>query len=187
MVEALTAILLLSPHIPLMFMGEEWGETRPFAFFTDFQGELADAVREGRRREFRHFAAFADAGARAPHPRPERLRRPSHASRDRLVRARDARRPGLARLTSPTLLDDPAARDRPAPRRRRPATAAGSLAADDGLVAVDWRLDGADLRLRANLTDTPRPAPAAAGRVIHGTRTDPLPPFAVLVALEERR
>ena len=61
------------------------------------------------------------------------------------------------------------------------------LAADDGLIAVDWRLDGADLRLRANLTETPRSAPAAAGRVIHGTRADPLPPFAVLVALEERR
>jgi maltooligosyltrehalose trehalohydrolase len=58
MIEALTAILLLSPHVPLMFMGEEWGETRPFVFFTDFEGTLADLVRQGRRREFAAFAAF---------------------------------------------------------------------------------------------------------------------------------
>jgi 1,4-alpha-glucan branching enzyme len=35
-----------------MFMGEEYGETNPFLFFTDFEGELAQAVREGRAREF---------------------------------------------------------------------------------------------------------------------------------------
>jgi 1,4-alpha-glucan branching enzyme len=44
--------LLLSPHIPLLFMGEEYGETRPFLFFTDFHGDLARAVREGRAKEF---------------------------------------------------------------------------------------------------------------------------------------
>ena len=46
------AVLLLAPQIPLLFMGEEWGATQPFCFFSDFHGELADAVREGRRREF---------------------------------------------------------------------------------------------------------------------------------------
>jgi 1,4-alpha-glucan branching enzyme len=40
------------PHIPLLFMGEEFGETHPFLFFTDFHGELAKAVREGRAKEF---------------------------------------------------------------------------------------------------------------------------------------
>lgn len=46
----LLAALLLSPHIPLLFMGEEYGETHPFLFFTDFQGALAKAVREGRAK-----------------------------------------------------------------------------------------------------------------------------------------
>lgn len=50
--QVLYAALLLSPHIPLLFMGEEYGETHPFMFFTDFHGELARAVREGRAREF---------------------------------------------------------------------------------------------------------------------------------------
>ena len=51
-------------------MGEEAGATSPFLFFTDFHDELADAVREGRRREFKDFAAFASQDARARIPDP---------------------------------------------------------------------------------------------------------------------
>jgi maltooligosyltrehalose trehalohydrolase len=56
------AIFLLSPQIPLIFMGEEWAASSPFQFFVDFETEpdLAKAVREGRRSEFKHFKAFAD-------------------------------------------------------------------------------------------------------------------------------
>jgi malto-oligosyltrehalose trehalohydrolase len=54
--KVLLATLLLSPHIPLLFMGEEYGETNPFLFFTDFHGDLAKAVREGRRKEFQDHA-----------------------------------------------------------------------------------------------------------------------------------
>ena len=70
MLECLQAILLLSPQIPLLFMGEEYGETRPFSFFTDFHGELADLVREGRRNEFKKFAVFHDADQRKLIPDP---------------------------------------------------------------------------------------------------------------------
>jgi maltooligosyltrehalose trehalohydrolase len=69
-VEALTAIWLLAPSVPLFFMGQEWGATQPFLFFCDFHGELADAVREGRRREFAKFAAFANPEARERIPDP---------------------------------------------------------------------------------------------------------------------
>jgi maltooligosyltrehalose trehalohydrolase len=62
-IELLTAVLLLNPQIPLVFMGEEYGETRPFLFFTDFHGDLAKAVRDGRRREFSGFAAFGEEKA----------------------------------------------------------------------------------------------------------------------------
>jgi maltooligosyltrehalose trehalohydrolase len=67
---AATALLLLSPQIPLLFMGEEEGSESPFLFFTDFHDELADAVREGRRKEFAKFAAFADEKARETIPDP---------------------------------------------------------------------------------------------------------------------
>lgn len=69
-VETLTAIWLLAPSIPLFFMGQEWAAKQPFLYFCDYQGELADAVREGRRREFGKFAAFADPAARERIPDP---------------------------------------------------------------------------------------------------------------------
>ncbi len=50
------AVYLLSPFTPLLFMGEEYGETAPFLYFTDHQDPgLADSVRRGRKEEFREF------------------------------------------------------------------------------------------------------------------------------------
>jgi maltooligosyltrehalose trehalohydrolase len=50
------ALVLTSPFLPLMFQGEEWGASTPFSYFTDYQEpELANAVREGRCREFAMF------------------------------------------------------------------------------------------------------------------------------------
>ncbi|MBV8750018.1 MAG: malto-oligosyltrehalose trehalohydrolase [Candidatus Eremiobacteraeota bacterium] len=68
---ALTAVLLLAPAIPLLFMGEEWAASTPFLFFSDFGGDLAHAVTEGRRREFAAWAAFADPAARERIPDPQ--------------------------------------------------------------------------------------------------------------------
>jgi len=49
-------IVVLSPYVPLLFMGEEYGETAPFQFFTDYQSkELVDDVRAGRKKEFANF------------------------------------------------------------------------------------------------------------------------------------
>jgi len=50
------ALLLLAPQTPLLFMGQEYDESAPFQFFTDYgDPELQVAVREGRRREFKSF------------------------------------------------------------------------------------------------------------------------------------
>jgi maltooligosyltrehalose trehalohydrolase len=50
------AFLLLAPHTPLLFMGQEYDEPAPFQFFADFQDEgLKKAVSEGRRHEFKDF------------------------------------------------------------------------------------------------------------------------------------
>ncbi len=55
--QAAAALLLLAPHTPLIFMGQEFGETAPFLFFTSFtDATLANAVRKGRREEFKDFA-----------------------------------------------------------------------------------------------------------------------------------
>ena len=51
------AACLLAPNIPLLFMGEEYGETAPFQYFTDHgDPALVEAVRKGRRAEFASFA-----------------------------------------------------------------------------------------------------------------------------------
>ncbi|HSZ00685.1 MAG TPA: malto-oligosyltrehalose trehalohydrolase [Terriglobales bacterium] len=69
-VRAATAILLLAPSPPLLFMGEEFGAETPFLFFCDFEKDLAAAVTEGRRNEFSHFARFADPAKRERIPDP---------------------------------------------------------------------------------------------------------------------
>jgi 1,4-alpha-glucan branching enzyme len=68
---AISAIHLLLPQIPMLFMGEEWNATQPFPFFSSFGGDLAQAVREGRRQEFAKFPEFQDAATRARIPDPE--------------------------------------------------------------------------------------------------------------------
>jgi maltooligosyltrehalose trehalohydrolase len=53
------AVVLFSPFTPLLFQGEEYGERAPFQFFTDhIDPFIADATRDGRRREFERFAGF---------------------------------------------------------------------------------------------------------------------------------
>ena len=68
--EAVTALLLLAPQPPMLFMGEEFAAAQPFLFFCDFGPELARAVTEGRRREFARFTRFADPAARERIPDP---------------------------------------------------------------------------------------------------------------------
>lgn len=56
MTKLLAGAVLCSPFIPLLFMGEEWGETNPFLFFTSHSDpELIEAVRKGRKAEFKDF------------------------------------------------------------------------------------------------------------------------------------
>jgi maltooligosyltrehalose trehalohydrolase len=68
--QAAALLLLITPQIPMLFMGEEWGEKNPFLFFTDHHDKLADAVREGRRKEFAHFGAFSNPETRENIPDP---------------------------------------------------------------------------------------------------------------------
>ncbi len=180
---ALRTILLLSPHVPLIYMGEEWGETRPFVFFCDFQGELGDAVREGRRREFQHFTAFRDPHVRDTIPDPNAL----HSFQESKIdwngaeteegRATLAWTRGLLRLRHREIV----------PRlARAPGGGGRVILADTGLLAIDWQLDGAALRLRANCDDRPRVAPPASGRLIHGPECEEdQPAFTVRAFLDE--
>jgi maltooligosyltrehalose trehalohydrolase len=126
---AATVLLLCAPETPLLFMGQEWAAPEPFLFFTDHEPALGRLVTEGRRREFRGFAAFSDPEQRERIPDPqaassfERCRldwrrrdEEPHASLVRLHRAllelrrseplledRPGRRPHVSALDSSTL------------------------------------------------------------------------------------
>ncbi|HSK38761.1 MAG TPA: DUF3459 domain-containing protein, partial [Arenibaculum sp.] len=69
-VRAAACLYLLSPSVPMLFMGEEWAAAQPFPFFCDFGHELAEAVRKGRREEFSKFPEFQDPDARERIPDP---------------------------------------------------------------------------------------------------------------------
>jgi malto-oligosyltrehalose trehalohydrolase len=161
---AVTALYLLLPQIPLLFMGEEWHSRRPFQFFCDFGGELGDAVRNGRRQEFARFEAFRDAGERESIPDPqaqqtfddskldwERLADPAHAATLRWYRdLLSVRRRHIAPLL-PAL-----------------AQAGEFCIIDDGALVVRWRVQtGAELMLMANLSARATPGfPAERGRLL---------------------
>ena len=162
---AATVLLLLCPQIPMLFMGEEWAATAPFLFFTGFPGaELAEAVRDGRRKEFAKFAAFQDperraripdpndaATFRASIPDPAEAERGEHAAmlslhRQLLAIRRDA---VIPRLPGAASLD---------------AAAVGEAA-----VVARWRMgDGAVLTLAVNLGPGPA-ATRAAGDLLFET------------------
>jgi malto-oligosyltrehalose trehalohydrolase len=165
--DVLAAVHLLSPHIPLLFMGEEWGETRPFCFFTDYIGDLADAVRKGRRSEFAHFSAFAEGTAdtaQIPDPNNEKtftaskldweqLETPDGSERLRFFRDLLALR---AKHVVPLLAETDADSGR-------------KVARDEAAFAVDWTLSGGLLQMRANLGDERGTVPGIEGEVIYAS------------------
>ncbi|MBX6320231.1 MAG: malto-oligosyltrehalose trehalohydrolase [Rhodospirillaceae bacterium] len=147
---AMLALTLLGPSPPLMFMGEEWGCRQPFLFFCDFHDELAAAVRDGRRREFRRFHEFEDPALRQRIPDPNdeatflRSRLDWHALDDPVHARRLAFCRTLLRLRHELLST---AGPAPAAGMRE---AAGVPAPD--VLRVCWRLgDGSRLRLLAKL------------------------------------
>ena len=181
---ALTAILLLSPSIPLLFMGDEWSETRPFLFFTDFDGELGAAVRDGRRREFEGFSSFSSQGDTEAIPDPNAIETfraskidwamPGSAEGDRSV----DRFKSLLGLR----------RERIVPLLAHAGSHAGTvISAEASALAIDWRFGPALLQLRANLSDTPAPPTNFSGKPIfvlaRKAEDADSPPWSVVVAL----
>ena len=164
-VRAIAAVYLLLPQMPMLFMGEEWAASQPFPFFCDFGGELADAVRKGRREEFAKFPEFKDENIRERIPDPQA--EATFAS---------------AKLRWDETATEPHAgwlewyRGLLATRRAeivpRLAAIGGNAARfeiiGEEAVLVRWRLGGREeLALAANLSATPREGfPAASGRIL---------------------
>jgi maltooligosyltrehalose trehalohydrolase len=83
-----SSVVLFSAQTPLLFMGEEYGEPNPFQFFADHTDpEIAEATREGRKREFAAYSAFS--GDDIPDPQDRETFRRSKLSRRELPGMRD--------------------------------------------------------------------------------------------------
>jgi maltooligosyltrehalose trehalohydrolase len=160
---AATALLLLCPQIPMLFMGEEWGATAPFLFFTGFRDpELAKAVREGRRKEFAHFAAFQDEAARERIPDPND---PATFERSRPDFAEAGRPPHDAILAHHKALL--AIRRAEIIPRLRGAMAQGAEPVGEAAVLARWRMgDGAVLTIATNLGAGPAQVMAQGARIL---------------------
>ncbi len=193
MVETLLACLLLSPHIPLLFMGEEWGETRPFLFFTDFHGELADAVREGRRREFASFKAFSsgeESLREVPDPNAATTFEACKLNWGAVASENGQQRLDLVRR----LLE--IRREHLVPLLAHAGAYSGTIVeAEEGVVSVNWQLGGCILHMAANMDGDTRPVMPLSGTVIYastreastalGERSE-LPPHTIVVTLQEK-
>ncbi|RAU37897.1 malto-oligosyltrehalose trehalohydrolase [Enterobacter sp. RIT418] len=150
----LLAALLLSPHVPLLFMGEEYGETRPFLFFTDFHGDLARAVGEGRASEFSGHAGHDET---VPNPND-----PDTFMRSKLDWQKTESDEGKAWLAfTQRLLTLRQRHIVPLLRDGKPAQGR-VLATARGMVAVSWRFASGTLSLALN-TGKPATLPALPG------------------------
>ncbi|HWZ07549.1 MAG TPA: malto-oligosyltrehalose trehalohydrolase [Bradyrhizobium sp.] len=180
-IEAALAITLLAPPIPMLFMGEEWGSKTAFPFFCDFTGDLAKAVREGRRREYGW--AYAKYGGEVPDPLDLSTFRSAKLDWDSLNEEAGRQRLALVR-------DLLTVRRREIMPRLANAAFGEAHAADNGLLTASWQLgDGARLLLRANLstaevTDNSRKEGVIA--ICGGPPGDVLPPWSVFWCLEPR-
>src|SRR3984893_5185344 len=173
-IEAALAVTVVAPVGPVLFFGGEWGSKAPFPFFCDFKGELANAVRKGRRREYDW--AYARYGDEVPDPLDPATFQ--SAVLDWQTRETPAGEKRLALV--PRLL---AIRHQEIVARLAGAAFGDARAGDDSLLTASWRIgDGAPLRLTANLSanEIPHPSNHATGTPIWGGESGGLlPPWSV--------
>jgi malto-oligosyltrehalose trehalohydrolase len=174
-IEAALAITLLAPMPPMLFMGEEWGSTQPFAFFCDFKGGLAKAVRAGRRREFK--SAYEKYGDDIPDPLDEATFRAAKLDWDS-----STQKPGSDRLSLVSSLL--ALRQRHiTPDLARMHFDPTSLATASSVIAAHWCIgEYKKLLLLANLSPEAASNPRSDHRgsaIWGGNPSDVLPPWSV--------
>ncbi len=175
--KVLLATLLLSPHIPLLFMGEEYGETNPFQFFTDFHGELAKAVREGRAKEFKGH--HGHDGEDVPDPNAEQT-----FLRSKLDWNRRSGEQGKAWLALTRHLLE--LRQQHIVPLLATAKGAGRVVETaPGLVAVSWAFEKGTLSMALNIGDSAQPLPDFPGETIFAWphEANDLAPHSIVVRL----
>jgi maltooligosyltrehalose trehalohydrolase len=153
------ALVLTSPFVPMLFMGEEWGATAPFLYFTAHEdAELASAVSEGRKRE---FAAFGWDPASIPDPQD-----PGTFERSKLDWSELGEQPHADLLEWHRRLI--------ALRREWPELADGRLDRIEVEHGVDWlTMTRGRVTVACNFGDAEVEVPAPGGRVLMASGKEP--------------
>lgn len=162
------AILLLSPQIPMLFMGEEYGAQQPFLYFCNYEGELAQAISDGRRNEFAAFGAFADERQREKIPDPNAQQTYLASQLDPGDRTRSPHREWWA--CTRELLQLRA--QRVVPLIPTILAGRGRYQVNERMLTVTWPTAGQGaLVMQANLSDAPaQRASPVAGEILYSTR-----------------
>jgi len=172
--ETALAITLLAPMPPMLFMGEEWGARTPFPFFCDFRGALADAIREGRRREF--ASAYESFGREVPDPLAPTTFKSAVLNWSELEGAGRQRHALVKRLLE-------IRRTAITPYLAGAAFRDSDLRSGNRLLSASWTLGGRrSLALIANMSDRPVARTWVAprgGSIWGGEVPDMLPPWSV--------
>lgn len=184
LLNVMTALLILAPPVPLLFMGEEYGEVRPFLFFTDFSGDLARATRQGRKDEAEKFGGMPEGKTvdDLPDPNDAETFQQSKLDWTRAASADGCRQSSLMR----DLIRLRQAHVVPLLKGRGVAEP-HILPAEPGLLAIDWRFAEATLAIRTNLTKESKPWPALAGETIFALSSGGPAGPAIAVAIDRTR
>jgi maltooligosyltrehalose trehalohydrolase len=178
---AATALLLLTPQIPMLFMGEEWGTKKPFLYFTDHHDELGRLVTEGRRKEFAHFKAFTHEETRENIPDPNA----AATFEESVVMPPEAPTVEEAAWLDlyKTCLD---VRHRRIVPLMADAVSLGAVALGDRAVRAAWRMGGKVLTIATNFGDEPVACEPGAGEMIFGDglQGDMIPGFTTCAWME---
>ncbi|MCO5963678.1 malto-oligosyltrehalose trehalohydrolase [Sinorhizobium meliloti] len=182
-IKAVTALYLLAPQIPMLFMGEELGAVEPFPYFCDFNEELNEKVRQGRREELSRLPGFDAEDLRDPTARSTFVSAKldwSKLSDSASSEALDFYRTllGIRHQWIVPLLKGVGGRS-------------GTFRSHESAIAVDWTLaGGARLHLLANLSEKT----ALVGEQAHGAEQifslgsvngDSLAPWSVIWSISQ--
>jgi malto-oligosyltrehalose trehalohydrolase len=157
---ALTEMLLLSPQIPLLFMGDDHLSLRQFSYFADYSGDIAEAVRTNRPKEAAKFGGVPEGTSAVDIPDPNDAGTFSRSKLDWDEAETEGGRAWAEHLRHLIALR----RDKIVPLLNGARGYAGQVIdAPEKCIFIDWVLGETTLQLRANFSQRDVPLPTGFG------------------------
>lgn len=175
-----TTILLLSPQIPLLFMGEEAASEREFFFFCDYEGELAQAIKRNRPKEAANFGGLPAGYGDVDIPDPNDIKTLERSTLE--VDYGDA--PSAVEWAGFIKQMLALRRSHIQPLLTETEGVGMAHETTDGILAIDWTFNARTLSLRANFTEDFQGIPPAPGNILYSS--NPLEELSIEAQLPPR-